>query len=469
MPFLSLHPRLRHGTLLVVLRSAVPPGLRRFQINPHGLAGNGPGDVLSSLDTADFDTAYHIRQFCADLHQGDIWRLDNHRIVAWLREQVASGQLAALWIETEGYVPQVSAAPVKAASAFSPSWSTGQKIVAMFKAVPPFLPGAAKAQFEAFISPENLAIMAGFLAFVVAAQAIPGADAVVDAALVAVAWASTGWAGVVAAAHLTEAVIAAGNAKNESDITAAARLAAEALITLGVTAFLAKLLLKAKRTSIAPEPRPNPEPPPRPPALGSTDDVMQRYARGNDGITYPRRADQFTPDSVYDPKNPTADQRMAFKQLGSQLDSSGNAAWNDDKIKQVLDSGSDFTTKSYAPGDNLFKIGNANLDPATPSPYLLDQNGMNTLIDKGYVSQDMQVLDPAGVKQGLALPCYNAAQSVFQGQVTQPATGVVSRISPAHELFSVDNGVGGVTEGQVLMTGGGSQVSLPPSAVSFGH
>ncbi len=30
-----------------------------------------------------------------------------------------------------------------------------------------------------------------------------------------------------------------------------------------------------------------------------------------------------------------------------------------------------------------------------------------------------------------------------------------------------DNGAGGVDEGKLLMTGGGSQVSLPPSAVSF--
>ena len=211
-----------------------------------------------------------------------------------------------------------------------------------------------------------------------------------------------------------------------------------------------------------------PEPPPRPAARGSTDDMMQRYNRGNDGVTFPRRDDQFTPDSVYDPNSPTLDQKIAKANLRGQLDSSGNPAWNDDKIGQVLDSGSNFGTKNYAVGDNVYKIGNASLDPNTPSPYILDQNGMNQLVDNGYVDNSLNVTNPAGVKQYLALPCYNMAQNVFQGQVTAPTTGVTSQINSATELFNLDDGTGAVTEGKLLMTGGGSQVSFPPSALSFG-
>lgn len=467
LPFLHIRPRLMHGTLLILPASSVPADLKRFQFDYRGLPGGQRGEyALAHLGPTDFDTTSDLRRFCAGLHYADLTRMDDYQVLAWLRDQVKSGRLAALWIESEDAVPSANASPAKAAPAFSPSSSAGQKIIALFKAVPKFLPGAAKAQFEAFITPENLAIMAGFLALIAAAQAIPGADAVVDAALVAIAWASTGWSGVVAVASLIKAVLRATDARTENDIDAAAKIAAEALLVLGLTAFMGKLLLKARRAGTRPEPAPEPEPTP---ARGSTDDVMRRYARGGDGVTYPRRADQFQPDSVYDPDHPTPDQDMAIKQLKNQYDSNGKRAWNGDKIDQVLNSGSDFGTKSFTPGDNLYKIGNSNLDPATPSPYLLDQNSMNQLINKGYVSQDLQVTDAAGVKQQLALPCYNAAQSVFQGQVTEPATGVVSKVNSAHELFNLDDGAGGVTEGQILMKGGGSQVSLPPSSVTFGN
>ena len=346
-------------------------------------------------------------------------------------------------------------------------WTVKHKIEAMFAAIPGHRGPAAREQFNALLTPQNLAIMVGFLAAGLAIQAIPVADAVADAIIAGLAYAMYGWAGLVAGYEFTKAVIQAGRAQSQPDIDHAAQKAADALITLGVL-FLAKLVEKIKVDSGKKPKKPTKTEPSNKPARGSTDDIMQRYNRGSDGVTYPRVNNQFTPDSVYNSTAPSADQRAAINQLRSQLDSSGNPAWDDDKIDQVLNSGSNFGTKDYSVGDNIYKLQNLGYNPDTPSPYILDQNGMNQLLNQGYVDENLNVTNAAGVKQYMALPCYNMDQTVFQGQVTAPTTGVTSQINSASELFNLDNGAGGVDEGKLLMTGGGSQVSLPPSAVSFG-
>jgi hypothetical protein len=123
-----------------------------------------------------------------------------------------------------------------------------QKIVAMFKAVPDSLSGAAQAAFLAFISPVNLAIMAGILVTIAGVQAIPGADAIVDGLIAALSWAQFGWAGLLAARDFAQAVAQAGQAKSNDDIKLAAQLAAAALVSLGLVVFLKKLTGKVKQS-----------------------------------------------------------------------------------------------------------------------------------------------------------------------------------------------------------------------------
>jgi filamentous hemagglutinin len=131
----------------------------------------------------------------------------------------------------------------------------------MFLAVPSHLAGAARAQFEAFLTPKNLALLAGFFVLVAAVQAAPVADAVVDAILTGLAWAMYGWAGLVAVRDLIEAVIKAGRAQSQADIDQAADLAASALVVLGVTLFLKKLADRVKvENATGPKPAEEPEP-----------------------------------------------------------------------------------------------------------------------------------------------------------------------------------------------------------------
>ena len=126
------------------------------------------------------------------------------------------------------------------------TWTAEHKIVAMLKAVPEHLVGAAREQFEAFLTPENLAIMAATMAVLGGIQAIPGADAVVDTLMVGLAWYQFGWAGVVACKELIEAFIMAIRAKSRTDIKAAATLAATAVLALGVTVLLYKIVARTR-------------------------------------------------------------------------------------------------------------------------------------------------------------------------------------------------------------------------------
>ncbi|WP_234732401.1 hypothetical protein [Acidocella facilis] len=470
-PFLTI--RLHTGTLLILPQNHESFDMRRFQIYWEWHPSRGAGAYeLEKFIQLDWHIAAQIKDFYNSLLGGGANRLTDQQILDWLRSEVQSTALAAFWLQDEWMLGGAISAP--AASLSSPpatlpvaQWTAKHKIEAMFEAIPGHLGPAAREQFNAFLTPQNLAIMVEFLAAGLAIQAIPIADAVADAIIAALAYAMYGWAGLVAGYEFTKAVIQAGRAQSQPDIDHAAQKAADALITLGVL-FLAKLVEKVKVDSGKKPKKPTKTEPSNKPARGSTDDIMQRYNRGSDGVTYPRVNNQFTPDSIYDQNNPTADQELAKEQLQDQLDSSGNPAWDDDKIDQVLNSGSNFGTKDYSVGDNIYKLQNLGYNPDTPSPYILDQNGMNQLINQGYVDENLNVTNAAGVKQYLALPCYNMAQTVFQGQVTAPTTGVTSQINSASELFNLDNGAGGVDEGKLLMTGGGSQVSLPPSAVSFG-
>jgi hypothetical protein len=471
-PFLTI--RLHIGVLLILPQNDEAFDMRRFQIYREWHPGRGAGAYeLEHLRKLDWHIAAQVRDFYNSLLGGGANRLTDQQMLDWLRSEVQSTALAAFWLQDEWMLGGAVTAP---AASLSPppaslpvaQWTVKHKIEAMFEAIPGHLGPAAREQFNAFLTPQNLAIMVGFLAAGLAIQAIPVADAVADAIIAALAYAMYGWAGLVAGYEFTKAVIQAGRAQSRPDIDHAAQKAADALITLGVTLFLAKLVEKIKVDSGKEPTKPAKTEPLKKPARGSTDDIMQRYNNNNDGVTYPRRDDQFTPDSAYDPKAPTPDQLEAQDALSGQLDSDGNQAWDDAKIKQILDSGSNFGTNDYSVGDNIYKLQNLGYNPDTLSPYILDQNGMNQLINQGYVDENLNVTNAAGVKQYLALPCYNMAQTVFQGQVTAPTTGVTSQINSASELFNLDNGAGGVDEGKLLMTGGGSQVSLPPSAVSFG-
>ena len=250
-PWLAL--RLHTGTLLILPRSFATHALERFQINPHGCMVEGVGAYqLSRLNAADWDTVWTIRDFYNDTQHGGAAQLRDPQMIAWLQSQVRDGWFAAFWFQGEPELGQAVMHPAEVAPVPPPAvqavaqWSIRHKIITMFQAVPKHLSGAAKAQFEAFLTPENLALLAGFFVLVAAVQAAPLADAVVDAILTGLAWAMYGWAGLVATRDLVQAVIGAARAKNQADIDQAAQEAASAVLVLGVTLFLKRLADRVK-------------------------------------------------------------------------------------------------------------------------------------------------------------------------------------------------------------------------------
>jgi len=417
--------------------------------NGHSPFGRGIGDMES------------IRRFYTSWRHVQVMETDR-ALVDRIKYDIKHGSLVVFRFERDphwGMIRKSSLEPVSDPNGPVATWSGKQKVVALFRDIPDCLTGAAKAEFEAFLTPTNLAVMAAFLGGIAIVQAIPGADAVVDTMIAGLAWWQFGWAGVIAAKNFVEAVVEAGRATNRQEIMLAAKLAAAALVSLGLTLLLRKIVERVHDVRWSDDgagdlPAPKSAP-------GSTNDMMDRYRAGNKGVSYPRVDKQFAPESSYDPANLTADQKVANDALENQ-------GWDSDKIDQVLNSGSNFETQTMYPGDPVFKIGNAGLDPAgSPSPYLLNGDSYNALVGNGSIGDDGSILDRAGIKQTLALPCYNLAQNIFSGTINSQTTAVVSNINPASELFNLDDGTGSPLAGKLFISGGGSQASIDPDAINW--
>ncbi len=170
-------------------------------------------------------------------------------------------------------------------------------------------------------------------------------------------------------------------------------------------------------------------------------------------------AESFKPIRQVDMKNLSPEDDAVEKALERQ-------GWNDDKVKQVLKSGDNFTEIPCQEGDKLYGFNTAgrarNLDN---SAYLLDEAGMADVKAK-YFRQGHW--DKEGVKDYLALPCFNAASSIDVMEVTEPTTGIQSTIGKATELLRYD-GTDGYTTGTLgkIMGGGGTQITLDTSSLKL--
>ena len=76
------------------------------------------------------------------------------------------------------------------------------------------------------------------------------------------------------------------------------------------------------------------------------------------------------------------------------------------------------------------------------------------------------VWDREGVKNFLALPCYNRANAIDTAVVTKPTSAVEAQIGKATELIQYADG-SGYSTGLMgkIMAGGGDQVTALPSAL----
>ncbi|QYE34723.1 PAAR domain-containing protein [Polymorphobacter sp. PAMC 29334] len=135
--------------------------------------------------------------------------------------------------------------------------------------------------------------------------------------------------------------------------------------------------------------------------------------------------------------------------------------WDDGMQKQVLNSGDGFGVKAGQQGDPVYKFSSAGRDEAgaPPSAYYADQEGFDQLKAAHY-DEATDSWNGKGVKNDIALPCYNAADAVWRGTLNSDQPLVTSTTNPASETVHQLNPDGSVAKVFTReMTGGGGQVT----------
>ncbi|WP_229711273.1 hypothetical protein, partial [Agarivorans gilvus] len=147
----------------------------------------------------------------------------------------------------------------------------------------------------------------------------------------------------------------------------------------------------------------------------------------------------------------------AAKQLAQQ-------GWREEKISEVLSSGDDFRIKEVKAGDKLYGFNTKGFEKdIETSAYWMDEAGLQQMKSKHY---DGTNWDHEGVKNSMALPCFNRANIIEEVMVTKDQKVVESTIGKATELIQYseankyDTGLLGK-----IMPGGGTQIAADPATL----
>ena len=122
-------------------------------------------------------------------------------------------------------------------------WSLRTKLIESARRTIPKLPAESREQFAALFSPTNIAITGGVLTLW-AASHLTGAGEVADIVLLVIGLVGVGTSIFGAARHIGSFLAQASNAESEADLNSAANHLAQAVVTIGVVAFIA-LIAKA--------------------------------------------------------------------------------------------------------------------------------------------------------------------------------------------------------------------------------
>jgi hypothetical protein len=161
----------------------------------------------------------------------------------------------------------------------------------------------------------------------------------------------------------------------------------------------------------------------------------------------------FTAERPEGPVN--LDHLSADDKLAQDLVRQGGRT-NRDEIANILDSGENFKPYQFKEGQKLYAFDSLGRGKPVDSAYWLDENGFNDV--KGKYEKD-GVWDRQGVKNYLALPCNNRADTIVEGVVKQANTGVESTVSPAEENVTNIAPDGTVVPSVLELPGGGKQVT----------
>ncbi|WP_432454836.1 hypothetical protein ACRRS0_05120 [Agarivorans sp. QJM3NY_29] len=157
--------------------------------------------------------------------------------------------------------------------------------------------------------------------------------------------------------------------------------------------------------------------------------------------------------------------------LDNLSDADANAAnllekqgWPEDKIEEVLSSGDNFRIKEIRAGDKLYGFNTKGFEKdLKTSAYWMDEAGLQQMKSKHY---DGTNWDHEGVKNSMALPCFNRANTIEEVMVTKDQSIVESAIGKATELIQYseankyDTGLLGK-----IMPGGGTQIAADPTTL----
>ena len=140
-------------------------------------------------------------------------------------------------------------------------------------------------------------------------------------------------------------------------------------------------------------------------------------------------------------------------------DAMAKGGWDANKRTEVLESGRDFRTVDGRAGDNMYGFSSNGYAKGDSSPYWTDETTYRDMQGR-YQNPASGEWDSAGVKNELALPCYNSADAVYQGQLTQDQTMAASTINPAEESVTYVGRDGTeLTKFTRTMSGGGTQIT----------
>ena len=211
-------------------------------------------------------------------------------------------------------------------------------------------------------------------------------------------------------------------------------------------------------------------------ALGQT--MEDRAGGAADGIRSPGGEPPIPPGGKQaitkcDPERPAGKVDMKNLSAGDQeaADTMAAGGWNTKTQQTVLDSGDGFSVTQGKAGDPMYKFSSAGRDEdaintSTPSAFYTDQAGFDSLKSSHY-DENTDTWNSQGVKNELALPCYNAADTVWQGTLNADQPLVNSQIGSVTESVTNTDASGAVTDTfSRPMTGGGSQITPSSGGVA---
>ncbi|MCC5809673.1 MAG: PAAR domain-containing protein [Ectothiorhodospiraceae bacterium] len=165
-------------------------------------------------------------------------------------------------------------------------------------------------------------------------------------------------------------------------------------------------------------------------------------------------ANEFTPlpeKDIHDDPKATDSAIELLKEQG----------WNGEKIAQVLESGHSFQAQVLEPGEKLYGFMTEGVPKdIQTSAYWTDEATFKDLAARHFRGGSW---DREQIKEELALPCYNRANTIDIAEVTERQVAVKSTINPASELLQYTDKNGKQTELMPkAMAGGGTQITPDP-------